>query len=231
MNKEDVRQRIIDIGIVPVLRLASPKYAMVAAEAVYAGGIPIVEVTMTVPKALELIEKLTTSMGGQVLIGAGTVTDADTARRCVDAGAQFLVGPAFDAEMVAFANRQGTLVMAGGLTPTEVLNAWRQGSDMVKVFPCGNVGGPKYIRALKGPFPQVAMVPTGGVSLATAAAFIHAGAAALGVGTELISESVLAAGNHEQIAKTASQFVEIVREARQSGELIPAGNGKGNSQT
>src|SRR5262245_42138621 len=220
MEKEAIRQQIIDIGIVPVLRVSSPKLAMAAAEAVLAGGIPIVEVTMTIPKAVDVIRELVMSMSSDVIVGAGTVLDAQAAQQCLDSGAEFLVSPVFDLETIKLANSAGKLMMAGALTPTEIVNAWSRGSDFVKVFPCGNVGGPKYIQALRGPLPHIPLIPTGGVSLDTAAAFITAGASALGVGTELISESELKAGNPTHITRTAKRFVTIVQEARQTGQLV-----------
>jgi 2-dehydro-3-deoxyphosphogluconate aldolase/(4S)-4-hydroxy-2-oxoglutarate aldolase len=189
---------------------------MQAAEAVCAGGIPIVEVTMTVPGAIDVIAELARISGNEVLIGAGTVLDAATAQRCLDAGAQFLVSPGFDAETVKLANRLGKLIMAGALTPTEVIAAWKTGSDFVKIFPCGTVGGAKYIKALKGPLPQVPMVPTGGVNLNTAAEFIQAGSAALGIGGELVSAAALKSGNTKEITDAAKQYVAIVAEARRA---------------
>jgi 2-dehydro-3-deoxyphosphogluconate aldolase/(4S)-4-hydroxy-2-oxoglutarate aldolase len=215
MTKEQALARIATIGIVPVVRAESARQAIAAAEAVCAGGIPIVEVTMTVPGAIEVIAQLAKSMGDDVLIGAGTVLDAETARRCLDAGAAFLVSPGFDVETVKLANREGKLIMAGALTPTEVIAAWTAGSDLVKIFPCGNVGGPKYIKALKGPLPQVPMVPTGGVNLETAGDFIKAGAAALGIGGELVSAAALKSGNVAEITAAAEQYVNIVRKARE----------------
>src|SRR5580704_9814390 len=214
MTKQEVATRITEIGIVPVVRAASPKRALQAAEAVCAGGIPIVEVTMTVPGAIEVIAQLSKSMGSEVLIGAGTVLDAATAQRCIDAGAEFIVSPGFDLETVKFAHHAGKLMMAGALTPTEVIAAWKAGSDFVKVFPCGTVGGAKYIKALKAPLPQIPMIPTGGVNLNTAADFILAGAAALGIGGELVSASALDSGNTASIVEAAQQFVAIVRNAR-----------------
>jgi 2-dehydro-3-deoxyphosphogluconate aldolase/(4S)-4-hydroxy-2-oxoglutarate aldolase len=228
MKKEEVRQQIINIGIIPVLRVSSPALALAAAEAVCNGGITILEVTLTVPKALDVIRKLVASMGADVIVGAGTVMDPQTAQRCIDAGVEFLVSPVLNAEIAALANREKKLVMAGALTPTEVVSAWSNGSDFVKVFPCGNIGGPKYIQALKGPLPDIPLVPTGGVSLNNAEAYIAAGASALGVGSDLVSESVLAAGNHMQITKTAQQLMAIVREARQSRESVGAATGKGD---
>lgn len=182
MTKRQVRDKIIEIGIVPVVRAASGRQAMQAAEAVCAGGIPIVEITMTVPGAIDVIAQLAKTMGNDVLIGAGTVLDAEAAERCLDAGADFLVSPGFDLATVQLARQRDKLMMAGALTPTEVIAAWKAGSDFVKIFPCGTVGGAKYIKALKAPLPQVPMVPTGGVNLDTAADFVRAGADALGIG-------------------------------------------------
>jgi len=214
MTKQEVRTRIVEIGIVPVVRAASAQQAMQAAEAVCAGGIPIVEITMTVPGALDVITQLAKSMGNDVLIGAGTVLDAEAAERCIDAGADFLVSPGFDLATVQFAKQQGKLIMAGALTPTEVITAWKAGSDFVKIFPCGTVGGAKYIKALKAPLPQVPMVPTGGVNLETAADFIRAGADALGIGGELVSAAACQSGNLSIVTEAARLYVDIVQEAR-----------------
>jgi 2-dehydro-3-deoxyphosphogluconate aldolase/(4S)-4-hydroxy-2-oxoglutarate aldolase len=169
---------------------------------------------MTCPDAIEVIAELSKNAGSEVLIGAGTVLDASTAERCIDAGAEFIVSPGFDLETVKLANRLGMLMAAGALTPTEVMAAWKAGSDFVKVFPCGSVGGSKYIKALKGPLPQIPMIPTGGVNLNTAADFIHAGAAALGIGGELVSAAALESGNTASIIEAARNFVTIVRQAR-----------------
>jgi 2-dehydro-3-deoxyphosphogluconate aldolase/(4S)-4-hydroxy-2-oxoglutarate aldolase len=214
VNKQQVRSRIEEIGIVPVVRASSPREACIAAEAVCKGGIPIVEITMTVPGAVELIRELAKSCGAEVLIGAGTVLNAEDARRCLDAGAQFLVSPGFNRATVELAARESKLIMAGALTPTEIIEAWTAGSDLVKVFPCGHVGGAKYIKALKGPLPQIPLVPTGGVNLSTAAEFIEAGAAALGIGGELIQPEALKSNKPERIVETARKFLEIVATAR-----------------
>jgi len=222
MTKDQVRRRILEVGIIPVVRASSGSQAIQAAEAVCAGGIPVVELTMTVPGALEVIAKLAKSMGKEVLVESGTVLDADSARRCLDAGAQFLVSPGFDLATVQLANSAGVLIMAGALTPTEVIAAWKAGSDLVKVFPCGNVGGAKYIKALKAPLPQVPMVPTGGVNLETAADFLRAGSAALGIGGELISASALRLGNVKTITDAARQYVSIVKQTRQEITALPA---------
>ncbi len=214
MTKQQVRNKIVEIGIVPVVRAASAQQAMQAAAAVCAGGIPIVEITMTVPGAIDVITQLAKSMGNDLLIGAGTVLDAEAAARCIDAGAEFLVSPGFDLATVQFAKQQGKLIMAGALTPTEVITAWKAGSDFVKIFPCGTVGGAKYIKALKAPLPQVPMVPTGGVNLDTAADFIRAGADALGIGGELVSAAACKSGNLSIVTDAARLYVDIVQEAR-----------------
>lgn len=214
MNKQKVRDRIAEIGIVPVVRASSSREALIAAEAVCQGGIPIVEITMTVPGAVEVIRELIKSSGSEVLIGAGTVLDPETACRCLDAGAQFLVSPGLNLPTVEFAVREKVLIMAGALTPTEVITAWNAGSDFVKIFPCGQVGGAKYIKALKGPLPQIPLVPTGGVNLNTAAEFIEAGAAALGIGGELVQADALKSGKSQIIVENARKFVEIVKQTR-----------------
>ena len=214
MNKQKVHDRIAEIGVVPVVRASSSREALIAAEAVCQGGIPIVEITMTVPGAVEVIRELSKSSASEVLIGAGTVLDPETARRCLDAGAQFLVSPGLNLQTVELAVREKILIMAGALTPTEVITAWNAGSDFVKIFPCGQVGGAKYIKALRGPLPQIPLVPTGGVNLNTAAEFIEAGAAALGIGGELVQAEALKSGKSQIIADNARKFVEIVKQTR-----------------
>lgn len=214
MDKQQVRDRIIEIAIVPVVRASSPREARMAAEAVCEGGIPIVEITMTVPGAVEVIRELAKNSASSVLIGAGTVLNVEAARRCLDAGAQFLVSPGLNLQTVEFAVREGKLIMAGALTPTEVMAAWEAGADFIKIFPCGQVGGAKYIKALKGPFPQVPMVPTGGVNLANAAEFIEAGVAALGVGGECVQAEALKANKPEIIVENARKFRAIVKQTR-----------------
>ncbi len=213
MEKAEVRALIETTGIVPVVRASSAAEARFAAEAVWHGGIPIVEITMTVPGAMEVISELARTTP-EVLVGAGTVLDAETAQRCVDAGARFLVSPGFDARTVEFAVGKNVLIMAGALTPTEVINAWKAGADFVKVFPCGQVGGATYIKALKGPLPQVPLVPTGGVSLDTAADYLLAGAAALGVGGELILKEAVQLRKAELLRDMAARFVSIVKSTR-----------------
>ena len=214
MNSAQVRERILDVGIIPVVRASSARKAQAAAEAVYAGGISIVEITMTVPGAIQLISEVVRALGDECLIGAGTVLDAQTAQQCIDAGAEFIVSPGFDAETVKFTKSAGKLSLPGAVTPTEVINAWKCGADFVKVFPCSAVGGASYLKALRGPLPQVPLVPTGGVNLTNAGEFIRAGAAALGIGGELISAAALDSGNTAQITDLARKYVAAVREAR-----------------
>ena len=214
MNKEDVLRRIREVGIVPVVRASSADEALQAIEAIKAGGISILEITMTVPRAVSVIERVTASYGDDVIVGAGTVLDAETARACILAGAQFVVSPALNVETISCCRRYSVAVMPGALTPTEVLQGWTAGADFVKVFPAGALGGANYIKSLKAPLPQIELVPTGGVSLKTAADFIRAGASALGVGADLVDTKALSEGRADLITERARQFIEIVRAAR-----------------
>jgi 2-dehydro-3-deoxyphosphogluconate aldolase/(4S)-4-hydroxy-2-oxoglutarate aldolase len=216
MTREQVRARILEVGIVPVVRASSAKQAIAAAIAVAAGGISIVEVTMTVPGAIDAITQLVKTLGKEVIVGAGTVLDAQAARQCFDAGAEFLVTPGLDLGTVKAANQAGKLIMAGALTPTEVITAWKSGADFVKVFPASAVGGASYLKALRGPLPQIPLVPTGGVNLNTAADFLRAGASALGIGGELVLAAALMSGNVAQITELARKYVEIVQQTRES---------------
>ena len=215
MNKTEVLQRIRATGLIPVVRAESADLAMRAVEAIKAGGVDVLEVTMTVPGAIDVIAKLAATFGSEVVIGAGTVLDPDTAYKCVQAGAQFIVSPALNEETISFCRRNDVAVFPGALTPTEVVHAWNAGADAVKVFPAGAVGGASYLKALKAPLPQIELVPTGGVSLKTAADFIKAGAMALGVGADLVDTKALREGRDEVITERAREFLEIVREARQ----------------
>jgi 2-dehydro-3-deoxyphosphogluconate aldolase/(4S)-4-hydroxy-2-oxoglutarate aldolase len=216
MTKTEVRSQISEIGIVPVIRASTAPKAFMAVEALRKGGIPIVEVTLTVPGAEEVIESLRKNGDAVLLVGAGTVVGAQEASRCIEAGAQFIVSPGFDAATVNFVNSQKVLMIPGALTPSEILAAWKSGADVVKIFPCSSVGGASYIKALKAPFPQIPFIPTGGVNLKTAADFIHAGSEALGIGGELVPASALDSGNTEVITELAKQFMQIVQEARSS---------------
>ncbi|HVS82008.1 MAG TPA: bifunctional 4-hydroxy-2-oxoglutarate aldolase/2-dehydro-3-deoxy-phosphogluconate aldolase [Pyrinomonadaceae bacterium] len=215
MNKNDVMQRIRDTGLIPVVRAESADLAMRAVEAIKAGGVNVLEVTMTVPGAIGVIEKLAATYGSEAVIGAGTVLDPETARACVEAGAQFIVSPSLNEDTITFCRENDVAVFPGALTPTEVVRAWNAGADAVKVFPAGAVGGASYLKALKAPLPQIELVPTGGVSLKTAADFIKAGAMALGVGADLVDPKALREGNENLITERARQFLEIVRDARQ----------------
>jgi 2-dehydro-3-deoxyphosphogluconate aldolase / (4S)-4-hydroxy-2-oxoglutarate aldolase len=200
--------------VIPVVRATTSDEAMRAIDAIRAGGIPVLEITMTVPGAVGVIEEVAKRYGKDALVGAGTVLDPETARACIRSGAQFVVSPALNLETIECCRQLGVTVMPGALTPTEVVQAWAAGADFVKVFPAGAVGGPSYLKALKAPLPQIELVPTGGVSLKTAADFIRAGASALGVGADLVDLGAIREGQASVITERAKQFVEIVREAR-----------------
>jgi 2-dehydro-3-deoxyphosphogluconate aldolase/(4S)-4-hydroxy-2-oxoglutarate aldolase len=214
MSKAEVIQTIRDVGIIPVVRAQSADEAMVAIDAIREGGISLLEITMTVPGAVGVIEKVSQRYGAEALVGAGTVLDGETARACILAGAQFIVSPSLDLETIAVCRRYGIAVMPGALTPTEVVHAWSAGADFVKVFPAGAMGGASYIKSLKAPLPQIELVPTGGVSLKTAADFIKAGASALGVGADLVDVKAIREGQQKVITERAREFVRIVQEAR-----------------
>jgi len=216
MNKTDVLKQIRDIGIIPVVRATSADEAMRAIDAIREGGVSVLEITMTVPGAVSVIEQLAKNYGNDVLVGAGTVLDPETARACILSGAKFVVSPALNVETIECCRRYGVAVMPGALTPTEVVQAWTAGADFVKVFPAGALGGASYLKALKAPLPQIELVPTGGVSLKTAADFIKAGASALGVGADLVDLKAVRDGQASIITERAKQYVEIVREARAS---------------
>ena len=214
MTKAEIIKQIRDTGVIPVVRATTADEAMRAIDAIREGGISVFEITMTVPGAVALIEQLAGRYGKEALVGAGTVLDAETARACISSGAQFVVSPSLNTGTIEYCHSQDVAVMPGALTPTEVVQAWNAGADFVKVFPAGAVGGASYIKALKAPLPHIEIVPTGGVSLTTAGDFIRAGAAALGVGTDLVDLKALREGNAKLITDRARQFLEIVREAR-----------------
>jgi 2-dehydro-3-deoxyphosphogluconate aldolase/(4S)-4-hydroxy-2-oxoglutarate aldolase len=215
MKKEAIISAIREIGIVPVVRTPTAESALKSIEAIYAGGIRAAEVTMTVPGAIKVLEKLADTFGDKMVLGAGTVLDPETCRACMLAGAEFFVTPATRLATIEMARRYSKPICPGALTPTEVLTAWEAGADFVKVFPCDNVGGAKYIKALKGPFPQIEMIPTGGVSLTTAADFLKAGSAAVAVGGELVDAKTIKEGKYEVFTERAKQFLEVVRKARE----------------
>ncbi len=214
MTIEDVIRRIGEIGIVPVVRAATVEDATRAVEAICAGGIPILEITMTVPNATSVIRHVVREHGNSALIGAGTVTTGEQAEQCIRAGAEFLVSPGISTHVLAVAQACAKLAIPGALTPTELMHAQDNGAKLIKIFPCGNVGGPKYLQSLRGPFPHVELIPTGGVSVSNAADYIAAGAFALGVGGDLINAAALREGNLAKITQAARELVEAVRMAR-----------------
>ncbi len=217
MNKQEVLTRIAEVGVVPVVRASSAEEAMQVVEAIKEGGVPVLEITMTVPRAVRVIEQLADRYGSEVVVGAGTVLDAETARACILAGASFVVSPALNTGTIELCRRYSVAVMPGALTPTEVVTAWQAGADVVKVFPCGALGGAKYLKSLKAPLPQIEMIPTGGVSLQTASEFIEAGALALGVGADLVDTKAIRAGEARKVTEAARAYVAAVRAAREGG--------------
>ena len=223
MTSQEILAFITGIGIVPIVRVASAESAVRAVEAIYQGGVRAAEITMTVPGALRALEQVADRLGDKMMLGAGTVLDPETARACMLAGAQFFVTPALRLSTIAMAKRYSKVIFPGALTPTEVLTAWEAGADAVKIFPCGNVGGPRYIKALKGPFPHIAMIPTGGVNLETAGEFLKAGACAIAVGTEIVDARTIQEGRFDIIEERARQFLACVGKAR--AEMKSAGTG------
>jgi len=213
MRREEIRARIEEVGIFPAVRVTSSDLAFFAAESVYEAGIPVAEITMTVPGALDVIAQLSHRYPG-LIVGAGTVLDAETAQRCLDAGARFLTSPGLVPEVVDFALLKNVVIIPGALTPSEVIAAWKAGVDFVKIFPCAPVGGDKYLRALKVPLPQVPLIASGGVNQLTAADFIMAGASAIGIGAELMPRDALQMRKKGWIQELARRFTTIVRESR-----------------
>lgn len=214
MRPEQTKEMIERIGIMPVLRARSAKEGRALVEALVAGGITVMEVTMTVPGAVELLRDLKKEYGERLLLGSGTVTDAAQAAATIDAGAEFVVSPSFHPDVVAKTKERGKVSIPGSLTPTEVITAWRAGADYVKIFPCSAVGGTPYLKALLAPFPELRLIPTGGVTLQTAADFLKAGARALGVGTDLVNAAAIAEGKPETVTATARAYLEIVAKFR-----------------
>lgn len=216
MSRASALRRIGDIGIIPVVRATSAAEAIAIGDAIVAGGIDALEITMTVPGAVEVMKEAVKRYGERLLIGAGTVLDADQARACISAGARFIVSPIVDEGTIAECRAADIVVVPGALTPTEVVRAWRAGADLVKVFPCSAVGGASYIKALRAPLPQIPLVPTGGVTLDTVAGFFAAGAAAVGVGADLCNVSAVRGGHAHQITDTARAYVRAVQTAREA---------------
>jgi 2-dehydro-3-deoxyphosphogluconate aldolase / (4S)-4-hydroxy-2-oxoglutarate aldolase len=213
MTREQIRACIEEVGIIPAIRVSSPEDALFAADSVATHGIPIVEVTMTVPGAIGVISKLA-DKNSSLIAGAGSVACVETARRCIEAGARFLTTTGFNLDVVRFAIGKDTVVFPGALTPTEVMAAWEAGPDFVKIFPCASLGGPAYIRALRAPFPHIPLIAAGGVNQQTAADFILAGAKALGIGGELIPHAAIQLRQEHRIGELARRFLSIVKEAR-----------------
>jgi 2-dehydro-3-deoxyphosphogluconate aldolase / (4S)-4-hydroxy-2-oxoglutarate aldolase len=213
MSKE-VQEQLEAAGIIPVLRARSAKEALGVVEAMVAGGVTVIEVTMTVPGAIDVLKELKRSYGSKLLLGSGTVTDAAECAATIEAGAEFVVSPSLHMDVIAETKKRDKVSLPGALTPTEVITAWRAGADFVKVFPCSAMGGASYLKSLKAPFPYLRLVPTGGVTLQTAASFLEAGASALGVGADLVNLQALADGKPEVITNTARGYIEVIARAR-----------------
>lgn len=218
MEKAAVLSALHNIGLVPVLRAESAKQALALAAAIAAGGVTVLEVTMTIPGAIQVMRSLA-EQRPDILIGAGTVLDPETARMCILEGAQFVVSPALNVKTIEMCHRYSVPVLPGALTPTEIVTAWQAGADVVKVFPASAMGGAKYLKTLKAPLPHIEMIPTGGVSLASAAEFLEAGAFALGVGADLVDAKAMAQGKPEVVTESARKYLHIVREFRSSVAL------------
>jgi 2-dehydro-3-deoxyphosphogluconate aldolase/(4S)-4-hydroxy-2-oxoglutarate aldolase len=220
MTREEVRARIEEIGGIPAIRVATAEDAFLAAEAVAGAGIPIVELTMTVPGAIEVIASLV-KQHPDLVVGAGTVWDAETAARCMDAGAKFLTSTGLDLDVVRLAHERNTVVFPGALTPSEVMAAWKAGADFVKIFPCSHVGGAAYIKTLRAPFPKVRLIASGGVNQQNVAEFILSGAAAVGVGGHLIPKKAIQLRQPHRIHELATRFVGAVNAARRDLKTAP----------
>jgi 2-dehydro-3-deoxyphosphogluconate aldolase/(4S)-4-hydroxy-2-oxoglutarate aldolase len=214
MEKRDVFNRMISEGLIPVIRVASASEAIDVANAIKEGGVSLIEITMSVQGAIEVIKELRREYGDEIIMGAGTVLDTETGRAALLAGAQFIVGPTLDLNLIQLAHRYSAVVIPGAMTPTEILTAWNAGADMVKVFPAAQLGGPAYLKALRGPLPQILLVPTGGVNIENAGAFIQAGAAALGVGGELVDKKAVKEKKFSVVTENARGFLKAIREAR-----------------
>jgi len=215
MNRDAILAAILEIGIVPVVRTESADGAIKAIDAIFRGGIHIAEITMTVPGAIRALEKVADKFGDRIVLGAGTVLDPETARACMLAGAQFIVTPSLNPATIEIAKRYSKVITPGALTPTEVVAAWQAGGDVIKIFPCSAMGGAKYIKSLRAPFPQIEMLPTGGVNLETVADFLRAGACAVAVGAELIDTASIRAGHHDLFEERAKRFLEVIRATRE----------------
>ena len=211
---QSIQQRLESMGLVPVLRSKSAAEAHGLVEAMLAGGVTVMEVTMTIPGAISVIRSLREKYGDQLLLGAGTVLDAQQCAAAIEAGAEFVVSPSLHLEVISKTKALGKISIPGALTPTEVVTAWNAGADYVKVFPCSAVGGPSYLKALKAPLPHIRLIPTGGVTLETASQYLKSGAALLGVGSDLVNGTALEQGKPEVITETAKKYLEIIRQHR-----------------
>ncbi len=214
MEKRELLNRMINEGLIPVIRVSKAQEAMEVADAIKEGGVSFIEITMSVQGAIDVIKELTLKYKDEIIIGAGTVLDSETGRAALLAGAQFIVSPALNLDLIQLAHRYSAVVIPGAMTPTEILTAWNAGADMVKVFPAAQLGGPEYIKAIRGPLPQILLVPTGGVNLQNAGAFIKAGASALGVGGELVDKKAIQEKNFHIITENTKTFLKAIREAR-----------------
>jgi 2-dehydro-3-deoxyphosphogluconate aldolase/(4S)-4-hydroxy-2-oxoglutarate aldolase len=212
-DKEETLKRMIASGVVAVIRLDDASQLIRVSEALKAGGVESIEFTMTTPGALDIMSQVAKKFGDAVLLGAGTVLDSETARAAILAGAEFVVGPTLNVDVITVCRRYNKIVVPGTLTPTEILTAWEAGADMIKVFPAGAIG-PGYLKDIRGPLPQVKLMPTGGISLENAADFIKAGAVVIGVGGNLVDKKAIKTGRFDLLAERARQFVEVVREAK-----------------
>ena len=215
MEKRDVFNRMIAEGLIPVVRVSSSQEAIDVADAIKEGGVSFIEITMSVQGAIDVIKELTQKYKDEIIMGAGTILDPETGRAALLAGAQFIVSPTLNLDLIELAHRYSAVVIPGAMTPTEILTAWSAGADMVKVFPAGQLGGPEYLKALRGPLPQILLVPTGGVNLQNAGAFIKAGATALGVGGELVDKKAVKEKKFNIITENTRAFLKAIREARQ----------------
>ena len=216
MEKREVFNRMMSEGLVPVIRVTSASEAIDVTDAIKEGGVTLIEITMSVPGAIDVIKELTQKYKNEIIMGAGTVLDPETGRAALLAGAQFIVSPTLNLDLIYLAHRYSAVVIPGTMTPTEILTAWNAGADMVKVFPAAQLGGPEYIKAIRGPLPQILLVPTGGVNLQNAGAFIKAGATALAVGGELVDKKAIKEKKLHIITENTRAFLKVIREARGS---------------
>jgi 2-dehydro-3-deoxyphosphogluconate aldolase/(4S)-4-hydroxy-2-oxoglutarate aldolase len=216
MEKRDIFNRMMSEGLIPVIRVSSAQEAVDVADAIKEGGVTLIEITMSVPGAIDTIKELTRKYKDEIIMGAGTILDPETARAALLAGAQFIVTPTLNLDVIQLAHRYSAVVVPGAMTPTEILTAWNAGADMVKVFPAAQLGGPEYLKAIRGPLPQILLVPTGGVNLQNAGAFIKAGAAALGAGGELVDKKAVKEKKFNIITENTRAFLKVIREARES---------------